>query len=72
MLKTETLMINGRAHVRTWSDEGMMIQRDGKLYEEAIDPAEFGRTYMRTEQEIPDREADETDYLSALERLGVK
>lgn len=72
MVKTETLNINGKTFVRTWSDEGMMIERDGKRYEEAIDPIEFGRTYTETEQEIPDREAEENDYLTALERLGVK
>lgn len=72
MLKTETLNISGKPFVRTWSDEGMMIERDGKRYEEAIDPIESGRTYTETEQEIPDREAEENDYLTALERLGVK
>ena len=37
--------------IRTWSDCGMMIQRDGTLYSEAIDPAEAGRIY--TETDIP-------------------
>jgi len=36
---------------RTCSDKGMMIERDGILYEEAIDPAELNRTY--TETDIP-------------------
>ena len=72
MLKTEVLIINEKAYVRTWSDEGMMIERDSKLYEEAIDPAELGRTYTETEQEIPAGDATEADYLAALERFGVK
>ena len=72
MLETEILIINGRKHVRTWSDKGMMIERDNAIYEEAIDPAELGRTYTETEQEIPPREATEADYLTALERFGVK
>jgi hypothetical protein len=71
MIKTENLTINGKAYVRTWSDIGMMIQRDGALYEEAIDPAELGRVYTETEQPIPDTEATEADYLEALERFGV-
>lgn len=36
---------------RTYSDIGMMIERDGIQYSEAIDPAELGRVY--TETNIP-------------------
>ena len=72
MIKTENLTINGKAYIRTWSDLGMMIERDGALYEEAIDPADLGRTYTETEHPIPDAEAEETDYLAALERFGVE
>jgi hypothetical protein len=50
----------------------MMIERDGVLYEEAIDPADLGRTYVENESEIPARDATEADYLAALERFGVK
>ena len=39
---------------RTYSDKGMMIEREGVRYEEAIDPAGSGRTY--TESDTP-REA---------------
>ena len=34
---------------RTYSDAGMMIERDGVRYSEAIDPAELGRTYTETD-----------------------
>lgn len=37
---------------RTYSDAGFMIERDGVLYDEAIDPAELGRTYTETDQKI--------------------
>lgn len=37
---------------RTYSDAGMMIERDGVRYSEAIDPAELGRTYTETDEEI--------------------
>lgn len=37
---------------RTYSDSGMMIERDGVLYEEAIDPAELGRVYTESEQPV--------------------
>jgi hypothetical protein len=30
----------------------MMIERDGVRYSEAIDPAEFGRTYTETDEPI--------------------
>lgn len=72
MLKTEIVRFNNKEYVRTWSDLSVMIERDGVLYEEAIDPAELGRAYTETEQEIPPREATEADYLTALERFGVK
>ena len=33
---------------RSCSDEGMYIERDGEIYEEAIDPADAGRKYKET------------------------
>ena len=35
---------------RTYSDKGMMIERDGVRYYEAVDPAELGRTYIETDE----------------------
>ena len=52
MIRTEELTINGKAFVKTWSDEGKMIERGGVCYEEAIDPAEFNRSYTESEQDI--------------------
>ncbi len=59
MIKTENLTINGRAYIRTFSDSGYMVERDGVRYSEAIDPAEFGRTYVETDEpaEVPDETA---------------
>ena len=34
---------------RTYSDKGMMIERDGVRYDEAIDPAELNRKYTETD-----------------------
>ena len=34
---------------RTYSDKGMMIERDGFRYSEAIDPAELNRQYKETD-----------------------
>lgn len=37
---------------RTYSDIGMMIERDGVRYSEAVDPAEFDRVYIETDEHI--------------------
>lgn len=60
MIKTENLTINNRAFVRTYSDSGYMIERDGVRYSEAIDPAELGRTYTETDEPI-DTDMTETE-----------
>lgn len=52
MIQTENIEIRGKVFVRTWSDAGKMIERDGALYEEAIDPPEMLRVYFETEQDI--------------------
>lgn len=68
MIKTETIAINGRTFVRTYSDANRMIQQDGTgvVYAEAYDPADSGRTYTETEEEIA-TEADSEDYKTAFE-----
>lgn len=50
MIRTEELSINGKPFIRTYSDSGFMVERDGIRYVEAIDPAEFGRTYTETDE----------------------
>ena len=65
MLKTENITSAGRACIRTYSDAGMLIERDGARYEEAIDPAGLGRTYTETDEPIPDTE------ISAEEALEI-
>lgn len=51
MIIAEQITINDRQFIKTYSDSGYMVERDGAQYSEAIDPAEFGRTY--TETDIP-------------------
>ncbi len=65
MIITEAITIDGRAYTRTYSDAGILIERDGARYEEAVDPAELGRTYTETDEPIPDIE------LSAEEALDI-
>lgn len=52
--RTDGVVLN-----RTYSDAGMMIERDGVRYSEAIDPAELGRVYTETDELIEIPEADE-------------
>ena len=66
MIKTEKLtikrikVIDGKkvaeekALIKTYSDIGMMIERDGVRYSEAIDPAELNRQYTETDEPIKD------------------
>ena len=70
MIKSETITINGLALVRTYSDANLMIQQDGtgSVYSEAYDPADSGRTYTETDEEIP-TEADSADYKNFQELL---
>lgn len=45
MIKTEAMTIGSTAFIRTYSDEGRYVVREGVEYSEAIDPAELGRQY---------------------------
>lgn len=66
MIKTESITINGRTFVRTYSDANRMIRQDGTgaMYSEAYDPADSGRTYTETEDEIATA-TDSDDILSS-------
>ena len=61
MIVTEFYMErrDGVRLVRTYSDEGKYITRDGEIYEEAIDPEELGRVYEETDEYIPVEEDEE-------------
>lgn len=50
MIKTEFYETrkDGVNLYRTYSDEGYKIERDGALYDEAIDPENSGRVYRET------------------------
>lgn len=55
--------VNGRDFIRTTSDAGRYVVRDGISYSEACDPAEFGRVY--TEGDLMPLEEQDTDTLAA-------
>ena len=54
MIKTETLTINNKQYIKTYSDAGFMIHGGVPEadYSEAIDPANLGRVYIETEISI--------------------
>ena len=74
MIVKTTKEINGVEYDYTYSDAGMMIERNGARYSEAIDPLGSGRLYMETDEpiEIAGEEATETDYQNSLREMGVK
>ena len=74
MIKTENLTINGKSFIRTYSDNGFMVEREGVRYSEAIDPAEFNRQYTETDEPVEGytTEATAEDYESALAEMGVE
>ena len=66
MIQTEQLTIDGANFVRTYSDEGRFVVRDGIRYREAIDPIEYAseRTYAEGDI-IPEPEPTDADYAEA-------
>lgn len=54
--RTDGVILN-----RTYSDKGMMIERDGVRYSEAIDPAELGRVYTETDEPIATEDISEVE-----------
>lgn len=60
MIVQEHFDVSGRDFVRTYSDAGRYVMRDGVEYSEACDPAEFGRTYTEGDLIPPDGSEDET------------
>lgn len=61
MVITETVYINGREFTRNYSDANRYVVRDGVSYDEAYDPAEFGRVYTEGDL-MPAEEVSEADY----------
>ena len=68
MIKTETITINDQQFIRTYSDAGFMIHGgvpEGD-YDEAVDPAEFGRVYTETDIPIEYDEAEAEEIVNIL------
>jgi len=67
MIKTEYYSIrsDGVKLYRTYSAEGKMIERDGVMYAEAIDPEGVNRVYTETDID------NEADNVTAEEALSI-
>lgn len=68
----------GKDWIKRYSDNGMMIERDGKTYSEAVDEAkyEFDRVYYETDIPVEAEATTETDLtvsdtLEMLSEMGV-
>ena len=68
MIVQENYTLNGRDFVRTFSNAGRYVVRDGVAYSEANDPAEFGRVYTEGDL-IPETETDLADKAEAYDIL---
>lgn len=62
---TEQFNVNGHDFIRTYSDAGKYVVRDGISYTEACDPAELGRTYTEGDT-IPTDESEVEEILNIL------
>lgn len=67
MIQTELITVDKRQLRRTWSDAGFMIERDGAVYSEAVDPVKFDRVY--TETDIPVEPESTDEIISASEEI---
>lgn len=73
MIVKTTKEINGVEYDYTYSDAGMMIERNGEQYSEALDPLGSGREYTETDNPgLAVEEAAEADYIAALNEMGVE
>ena len=68
MIVQEHFDVNGRDFIRTYSDSGRYVVRDGAEYSEACDPAELGRTYTEGDL-MPVDEGEAEEILNII--LGV-
>lgn len=65
MIRTKNFTINEKQFIRTYSDAGRYVVRDGISYEEACDPVKFGRTYIEGDV-IPTTESDAGEILDII------
>jgi len=58
----EEIEIRGRHFMKNYSDqEGYGVERDGVIYQEAIDPIEYAEERVYTEAKLPDEDHPEEE-----------
>lgn len=70
MIIAERFSADGRTFIRTYSDAGRYVVRDGVEYSEAIDPDDLGRTYTEGKLMPPEEQPDRTEEEQALTRYA--
>lgn len=70
MIIQEHFDVNGRDFIRTTSDAGRYVVRDGVEYSEACDPAELGRVYTEGEL-MPAEERDQSEVEAKAEAYDI-
>ena len=69
MIVTENFKVGEHDFIRTYSNAGRYVVRDGVEYSEACDPAEFGRTYTEGDLMPDDERTDIADKAEAYNIL---
>ena len=76
MIVKTTKEINGVVYDYTYSDSDMMIERNGEMYSEAVDPLDCDRTYSETDnpaetatEEAIDVQTAEFIYVETLKKV---
>jgi hypothetical protein len=70
MIIQEHFDVDGKDFVRTTSNSGRYVVRDGISYSEACDPAEFGREYTEGDL-MPEEERDMTELADKAEAYDI-
>lgn len=69
MIVTENFKVGERDFIRTYSNSGRFVVRDGVEYSEACDPAELGRQYTEGDL-MPVDDSEAAEILNIL--MGVE
>lgn len=72
MIVTENLAINGKAFIRTYSDSGYKVERDGVRYDDVLDPAHLNRQYTETDEPVEGMTETEQKALAYDILMGVR
>jgi hypothetical protein len=70
MIIQEHFDVDGKDFVRTTSNSGRYVVRDGISYSEACDPAEFGCEYTEGDL-MPEEERDMTELADKAEAYDI-